>query len=326
MAGSEISLEPEMPLNNDDRKWIASEIKKATQPFNDLPKRINDAITDGAQRITDAIERGDPHGWRKAVRLLRELGPLATIIAIFVALLGVTLGAVYQSFSHVKEETEFRTNAKDRLGAIESQMVALRALIASTAPTRPQNQNAAKQLLAEASKGRIPAIPSTIVEEAGSSFVAASAQEPAAWPVALQFIGYRTSLNNSLVQLSQYKPIDNNNSPPTRFLNRVPDGKSLPRMSSLGGPVPISESARMEPIGSALPQTAEIGTKSVLEVGGAITLDGQYLRHVVLKDVEVHYSGSSPVILEDVMFINCTFVMENDDRTRALGETLLSSS
>lgn len=94
-----------MSLRNEDKEWINSAIR-------------------------DAVSSLRPHGWRKAVFVLRELGPLAATVAIVVALLGITLGAVYQSTAHVKEETAFRTNTIDRLGGIEGTLKVLQAQIA----------------------------------------------------------------------------------------------------------------------------------------------------------------------------------------------------
>ena len=56
-----------------------------------------------------------------------------------------------------------------------------------------------------------------------------------------------------------------------------------------------------------------------------MNIDGKRIRHVVFDNVEIHYSGK-PLILEDVTFINCAFVLENTEPGRKLGEEILASS
>jgi hypothetical protein len=104
-----------MALRNEDRDWIQGEIQAA-------------------------IDLLRPHGWRKTTFMLRELGPLAATVAIVVALLGITLGAVYQSTAHVKEETAFRTNTTDRLSSIEGALKLLQAqiVVAKYSNSQPQ--------------------------------------------------------------------------------------------------------------------------------------------------------------------------------------------
>ena len=68
------------------------------------------------------------------------------------------------------------------------------------------------------------------------------------------------------------------------------------------------------------------GNRSILFLGGAIRIDGLLIRHVVFRNVEIHYDGV-PVILEDVMFVNCRFVfLNNRPNTRTLGEQILTST
>jgi len=59
--------------------------------------------------------------------------------------------------------------------------------------------------------------------------------------------------------------------------------------------------------------------------GGAYRIDNQQFRNVFFDGVEVHYSGA-PLILENVTFINCTFVMDNNTNGRTLGKRLLASA
>src|ERR1035438_705073 len=185
-----------------------------------------------------------PHGWKKAVRLLRELGPLATIIGIVLTFLAIMLGALYQSYSHVKEEAEFRTNTKNQLDHFDTQFVGLRALISANQPQRLQNQMAAKLVLAEA-RQRAVEIPVDIVEQAGGRFIEASAEAPQAWPVALEFASYRSFLNQLPGAIEQKRVVAQ---PPHNFLydTQSADGKEIGL--SVSGMVPANQAGRIEKI------------------------------------------------------------------------------
>jgi len=95
-----------MAIRNEDKQWIYGEIQSAI----------------GSLR---------PHGWRKAVSVLRELGILGAIITVIVALLGITAAAVYHAVADVREETALRTRTGDRLEKIESTLNLLTAQLAA---------------------------------------------------------------------------------------------------------------------------------------------------------------------------------------------------
>ena len=59
--------------------------------------------------------------------------------------------------------------------------------------------------------------------------------------------------------------------------------------------------------------------------GGALSLDDRYGKNIVFRNVEVHYSDRQ-LTLEDVIFINCTFVIDNGEAGQKLGADLLTSS
>jgi hypothetical protein len=57
---------------------------------------------------------------------------------------------------------------------------------------------------------------------------------------------------------------------------------------------------------------------------GAVVLDTAYFRHVTFKNVEIVYRGG-PVVLEDVYFVNCRFIMLGEDNSRRFGSQVLAS-
>lgn len=89
--------------------------------------------------------------------------------------------------------------------------------------------------------------------------------------------------------------------------------------------VPASEAARYEDIGSNLNGTRE-GLATILMEGGKLNIDGKYAKNIVFMDMEIHYTGGKPLVLQNVTFVNCTFVIENSERSRMLADGLLGSS
>jgi hypothetical protein len=291
---------------------------------NDLKRidaRIGAATVLLEEKLNAAIAALSPKGWKRAANVLREFGAIATIITVFVALLAIALGAVYQSFAHVKEETQFRTRAEDRLAAIETSLLALRASRASATPTDRKSQAEAKDVLATAKKSLLR-LPATVVEETGSSFIRAASDDAKVWDVALEFVGYRSSLNGPPKE------------PPSMWNRSIKKGKTEYELSGISGKpepemfwinlVPQGQAARAEQIRGKIEQTAEFGAGIFVMNGGTVSLDGMYLRHVVIQGVEVHYSGKA-AILEDVSFVNCRFIMDNTPNTRTIGEQILAS-
>lgn len=182
-------LEPteDMALRNDDRDWIHTEIQSAVNLLR-------------------------PHGWRKAVFVLRELGPLAATLAIIVTLVSITLGAVYQSTSHVRDETAFRTKTTDRLDAIEGILKLIQAQIAvakySSAPPQELKKHhdelaSVRAMLANAPKG-----------------------EPNFWPTTFQVISLLSqATSNPSIQNDQREAILND-------VSSNPPGGMSPIMNS----------------------------------------------------------------------------------------------
>lgn len=145
-----------------------------------------------------------------------------------------------------------------------------------------------------------------------------------AWQTVTEILNYRSFLNVKPQSVSIVGPL----SPKDRWSygnNPVP-GKPLINLhitAALG--VPIKEAARMDRIGTDQNASLSSGPLFLLANGGAFNLDNFYLRNAVFENVEIHYSGE-PSILENVTFINCTFVFDNTARGRKLGMELLASS
>lgn len=151
---------------------------------------------------------------------LRSWGILAAVITSFVALLAITVGALYQSFSHVTEETKFRTKTEDRLTEIEKSLLAIQAKMVLSKPPDSENQADAKGVLAYAKKESIQ-LPESVIAQGGQKFIEAAARDPKAWDVALDFVNYRSSMNTTFRMNGPMVPLPSKKS---CLLLRLPRG------------------------------------------------------------------------------------------------------
>jgi hypothetical protein len=103
------------------------------------------------------------------------------------------------------------------------------------------------------------------------------------------------------------------------------DGKPVPQPSHIPVPVAPEDAARFETIGKNLNANLTVGSAQLILTGGAVILDDKFVRHVTFQGVEIHYSGKQ-LRLQDAIFINCTFVMDNTLPARQLGKSLLAES
>jgi hypothetical protein len=217
--------------------------------------------------------------------------------------------------------TVFKTHTEDRLLDIDASLLVLRARAIAYGPVDSQSQSEARSILSAARKESIP-LPLPVVEQGGLKFVEASRHDSTAWRTALDFVAYRSTLNASSIPESSTRSSGNGY---TLYYPPPVPGKARPKLfygQIVTDPVKF---ARWERIGG----DANIGkTPQPLQLfadGGASSLDGAYVRNVVFTGSEIHYSGA-PVILENVIFVNCIFVFDNDDPARKLAQALLASA
>jgi hypothetical protein len=267
-------------------------------------------------------------GWRVA-RILKDWGIVGACITGALALLGIAITSVGFAVSESKANSEFRGRTSARLDAIE---LSIRAARAALRPENPKDQNEAKAVLQEAKNRSIP-VPREVVEQAGISFLrAATDSSSSAWPVALDYVSYRSTLNPTVVPQDRKPFVSGQTVGSTEYQIHpvVIDGieKPKPYMEYLSVPprigVPQAEAARVESLDKPPLQTASIGVHTFVLEGGAIDLEDMHLRRAILIGVEVHYNGG-PVLLENVTFVACHFVMNNTPNARGLAEQVLAS-
>jgi hypothetical protein len=217
---------------------------------------------------------------------------------------------------------EFRVHTEDRLSAIEAHLLALRAKAVASTPPDSDNQTEAKSVLA-AAKRELISLPLPVVEQAGGNFIEASRNDPKAWDVALEFVAYRSSLNTPNRPSVAVESVQvSGETSYTRF--DIP-GKQHPTLVWSKPFVSAAQAARWDYIGKDLNKGTAIQPMWLFANGGATSLDGEHIRNLVFSNTEIHYSGL-PVLLENVIFINCVFIFDNNDSGRRLSRTLLASA
>ena len=190
---------------------------------------------------------------------------------------------------------------------------------AAANPTNPKNQAQAASILAASKKDSHP-IPPPAIEEAGKSFVDAAPKDLGAWKVALAFASYRSSLN--MPPTTRGLTLSENLYHYT--IRRIAD-KNPPVFSFSEEALPIKQAARLYFMGEDWNSSAATGPTWIFLSGGVASVDAMDIRRVVFKDVEVHYSGQA-LIMDDSVFVNCSFVFDNNEPARNFSLALLSSN
>lgn len=77
--------------------------------------------------------------------------------------------------------------------------------------------------------------------------------------------------------------------------------------------MPVNQSAVLNFIGEHLNQERTTGAAFIALDGDEIILDGLEMKNVILRNVSVRYYGS-PVMMDNVYFVNCTFTFPPQTR------------
>ena len=169
---------------------------------------------------------------------------------------------------------------------------------AASTPDDPKSQGEAKKIIAEAQNSAIP-LPQAVVEQTGKKFVDAGDVNSGAWQVALGYLRYRSTLNESSLASYHWAKV---NDPYKSNLAFRGNEMYITRET-----VPCSEGSIQARIidlpGSETGKCSEY----ILFLGGQVpALDGNHFKNTIFKNVKIAYEGG-PLILENVTFINCTF-------------------
>ena len=209
------------------------------------------------------------------------------------------------------------------LSGIQSALAPQKISQAATAPSLPSSKKAVSQSLEQAKKTGTP-IPVQVIADATVNFARASKADPTDWPITIDLIDYRSYLNTFSITIPSGMPVDNLMTY-YDFRQNLPQGRKRPDFTiPKQVAVPGESAAILEHLGTPLP-TPSLGNPVLIGTGGYMSLDGMRLRHVLLNAVEIHYSGKA-ILLEDVTFLNCTFVMDNTEPSRDLAQAIATSA
>jgi hypothetical protein len=206
-----------------------------------------------------------------------------------------------EPFIHEVIQHQFENAAKLPTGALIQRIPALNNLVAVA-----KNQNVT--------------VDPQIVTEVGTKLVAASRENAGAWDAVLRWVNYK-SFNNSF---SASLP-DTTNVAEFRdkYVINIPNGATKPTFS-LKGFAPADTAAETGYIGQGdRNKGLTSGPEWIIAEGGAVGLDGIYLRNVIFHNVYVQYFGQ-PLRMKNVYFIDCTFDMKVVPETRQFAIALLA--
>lgn len=151
-----------------------------------------------------------------------------------------------------------------------------------------------------------------------------------AWNSLKQAIDYQSFLNKDFVPtLKNLTPWPDNDQYRTS-LSLLPDpsrptGKASAEVFYAGGYVKPEDSARLESLSKPQNVSSKIGL-FVVEGGiDGVSLDGMYMKNVIVRNAHVVYNGG-PVRLENVTFVNCIFDFTKSKPTINLSNTLLQAA
>ncbi|MEX2303714.1 MAG: hypothetical protein WD733_22415 [Bryobacterales bacterium] len=253
------------------------------------------------------------------------------LIALFVVLATAFVGFQSWMAYSIHTYSGLLTGIEERLGGLEKSLLSHGQRIstievssqlerAAASPTLPESQNAVVAAVAEAQQKGV-ALPEALVAKTGQQLIETAEKQPSAWAAVLKLITYRSSLNTIKTGTPIFPGVNE-----THYEVFPPPGLSPPAVFQSGrAGVPISQAARLSRIGETLNEDVAIGPLFMYLKGGAVDLDGMHIRSVAFIGVEVHYSGG-PLVLQRATFVDCTFVIENVQRGRRFGESILAST
>jgi len=307
-------------LNDKDRKWFSEEI--ATKVDSAL--RENKFVSD---QISTAIEAFRPTGWRRFTHALKDWGAVGSAITGAIALLGIAITAVIFATGEAGRNAEFRGNTTQHLTNIDGTLSEIRLKLSTANPSDPANQAIAKKVLADAQSKSI-LIPEPTIQAAAQSFIAAAQSDPKAWDVATDLISYRTIENQNLLAVKTASDLAQTKEDPkltSQYLVPFLLQYSITSMS-VGGDVPENLAAQIYPIdhGPIKPPNGR-GKEVIMIDGGGLHIDGTAFRRVVIRNSIIRYDGA-PLRLDDVIFVNCTFVIADTPNGRAFAKAVLAQN
>lgn len=201
---------------------------------------------------------------------------------------------------------------------------ALRLSRLANTPTSASNQSQAKEILATAKKEGLR-IPVEAIEDGGKRFVDAAKDSPGAWDVAVNFVDYRSHLNAGTATDRQFLKTTPGRDLDFKYNYNSRNGYPRPTISTGMHIVAAADAANIHPLGEMGWGTyLGLGADVIFFDGGSIELNNLLMRHVVVRNSAIFYSGGS-FQLEDVVFINCKFFLARTPIAQQFARAALSN-
>jgi hypothetical protein len=289
------------------KEWSAIE-EKIEESIEAASEALSSKAVASLRKEIDAFR---PHGWRRWLFLLRELGILGVNATVFVALLALAASQFYFANSRLAKEAGFESDTSNALSQIKLRLDSIDKQSSRTsAYVKSLND---KDIL------RTVGLPQTQFEK---NLGALSGQLRSA--VSLQDVPQLGTLRMISAKLDKA---------PTRLPDYWPALGALATAYSTSGKdeyvlaamMNLPDCPRTQPQGRA-GSDGYIHNKSV---DCAWVLDGAIYRHMVFENLVIKSRGAG-FILQDVRFINCIFVFElpsaPSDPSRRLTKEILANA
>lgn len=280
-----------MKIRDDDKRWISDEI---------------------ARQLEEIADSFKPHGWRKVVHWVREIGPIIGICSFVLALIAIVITLAIFGISGRTDEAAFRGKTEERLNNIEASIHEMKQglirqsiTVQSTLPTA-QFSAALPDIHSSitSAKQQDLKVPTTVVENIAHKLAETDTNIPAFWPTAAAIISYQSTL---LVGSSRNWSI------------------TFPACPGTVDLLGADKNLTVRPVVNGKPTGSKV---HVLRIGYSdcyVVLDGKTVSRWDCTRCLVKYSGG-PVSLTDVHFKDCLFIFDFTSRpTVGDGERLIEA-
>jgi hypothetical protein len=218
---------------------------------------------------------------------------------------------------------------------------------AASDPGSQRNNQNARLALVDAKAARVT-ISSKVLVSAGNRFFAASGNDPEVWGTTMEFLAYRSYLNQADAP-TLHRTYDCQAAYEGVLVLdfRHPAAKSLPFVSKIecvkGENLAPDKTARLEMMdvdyeyksAPHVPESQRVHPPEPnteiqfyrVSVGPGIVLSlgHMHMKNVIVEDTTVSYRGDDSLWLENVWFVNCRFELSQDPTARKFSKVVLNS-
>ncbi|HEY6252177.1 MAG TPA: hypothetical protein VI685_19655 [Candidatus Angelobacter sp.] len=299
-------------------------------------QRVHAKIDNVIQRMDNAPAKTAPNQWQIASATFAGVALIVTVLVSVFTHQSVDIkNAVRMEVSdQLKEPLKQSGAMAGDIAEIKGKLEVLDPLIRDmlTKKFRESKNLTPRELkaMAEVAKTAKLQVDPQDVRVVGRQLLDEGKNNPDAWSAAQDFLNYRSFLNVNLApRLTEQKPYQYVAKTQIEVPQNVNGQQTYAAQTvSAAGTAPPEQSARMEQIDGLEhpPSGAQFIIFEMNRPDFSFVLDGMHLKNVIVKNVHVKYYGTGPVILENVYFVNCTFELPPNPKTRELGDAILASA